>query len=85
MGRVESPTLLIVGGGDEAVLALNKKAMAKMGCITKLHIVPGATHLFKEPGALEEVATVAGEWLVQYLSHPPSNSRTEYRHSNLEA
>ena len=65
--RVDAATLLIVGGEDETVLALNKKAMARMHCTTKLHVVPGATHLFEEAGALEQVVTVAGEWFASYL------------------
>jgi dienelactone hydrolase len=65
--KVVAPTLLIVGGDDETVLELNKKAMARMHCVTKLHVVPGATHLFEEPGTLEEVATVAGNWFVKHL------------------
>ena len=65
LDKVEAPTLLIVGGEDETVLALNRKAMAGMHCVKKLHVVPGATHLFEEPGALEEVVTVAAEWFVE--------------------
>src|SRR5262249_33812955 len=60
--EVEAPTLLIVGGNDETVLALNRKAMAGMRCISHLHVVPGATHLFEEPGTLEQVVNVAAEW-----------------------
>lgn len=67
LNKVECPTLLIVGGDDETVLALNQGAMELMRCPKKLHIVPGATHLFEETGALEEVATVAAEWFVQNL------------------
>jgi putative phosphoribosyl transferase len=67
LDKVKAPTLLIVGGEDETVLALNKKAMAQMRCITKLHVVPGATHLFEEPGALERVAAAAGEWFVKCM------------------
>jgi dienelactone hydrolase len=65
--HVKAPTLLIVGGEDDIVLALNKTAMTQMHCITKLHVVPGATHLFEEPGALEEVVTVAAEWFARYM------------------
>ena len=67
LNRVESPTLLIVGGEDDTVLALNQGAMELMRCPKKLHIVPGATHLFEESGALEEVAKVAAEWFVENL------------------
>jgi dienelactone hydrolase len=64
LAQIESPTLLIVGGEDETVLALNKKAAAQMRCVSKIHVVPRATHLFEEPGALKEVVTVAAEWFI---------------------
>ncbi|MBZ5504583.1 MAG: dienelactone hydrolase family protein [Acidobacteriia bacterium] len=67
LDQVEAPTLLIVGGKDETVQALNRKAMAKMHCPNRLHIVPGATHLFEERGALEQVVTAAAEWFVQHM------------------
>jgi dienelactone hydrolase len=73
LDKVEAPTLLIVGGEDETVLALNRKAMAGMHCVKKLHVVPGATHLFEEPGALEEVVTVAAEWFVERTQMHSSN------------
>jgi putative phosphoribosyl transferase len=60
---VQAPTLLIVGGDDEPVISMNREALAKLKCPDKkLVIVPGATHLFEEPGTLEEVARVAAEW-----------------------
>jgi putative phosphoribosyl transferase len=60
---VQAPTLLIVGGDDEPVISMNKEALAKLACLDKkLVIVPGATHLFEEPGTLEEVARIAAEW-----------------------
>ena len=65
--RVDSPTLLIVGGRDEEVLRLNRQAMAKLECETRLSIVPGATHLFEEPGALEEAAAMARDWFLAHL------------------
>jgi putative phosphoribosyl transferase len=65
--QVDAPTLLIVGGEDDTVLALNRKAMVQMHCPTKLHVVRGATHLFEEPGALEQVVTVAAEWFIRYM------------------
>jgi putative phosphoribosyl transferase len=65
---VRAPTLLIVGGRDDVVLDLNRGAQARMTTETKLEIVPGATHLFEEPGALERVGELAGEWLVTHLS-----------------
>src|SRR3954464_11266864 len=67
--RVEAPTLLIVGGDDEAVLPLNREAYERLRCPRKLEVVPGATHLFAEPGALEEVARLAEEWFLRHLVH----------------
>ncbi len=64
---VTSPTLLIVGGRDEQVIELNRQAYARLGCKKELKIVPGATHLFEEPGALEEVARLAAAWFKQHL------------------
>ena len=65
--RVKSPTLLIVGGLDEPVIKLNEDALARLRCEKELRIVPGATHLFEEHGALEEVARLAGEWFGRHL------------------
>jgi putative phosphoribosyl transferase len=73
--KVDAPTLLIVGGEDETVLALNRRAMAQMNCVKKLQIVPGATHLFEEPGALEQVVTVASEWFIQYMQDSSSKRK----------
>jgi len=68
---VRAPTLLIVGGDDEPVISLNKQALARLGApVKKLVIVPGATHLFEEPGKLEEVARLAAEWFSRYLDLP---------------
>jgi pimeloyl-ACP methyl ester carboxylesterase len=65
---VRCPTLLIVGGHDEPVIDLNEKALRELGSpIRELVIVPGATHLFEEPGALEEVARLAADWFGRYL------------------
>jgi putative phosphoribosyl transferase len=64
---VRAATLLIVGGNDDVVLELNERASARMTCERRLAIVRGATHLFEEPGALEQVATLAAEWFVEYL------------------
>ncbi|MDQ7828633.1 MAG: dienelactone hydrolase family protein [Armatimonadota bacterium] len=69
--RVRAPTLLIVGERDAPVLALNREALAILGGEKALEIVPGATHLFEEPGALEEVARLAADWFVRHLSTPP--------------
>ena len=65
--RVRAATLLIVGGADEVVLELNRAALARLQVDAKLEIVPGATHLFPEPGALEQVARLASGWFAQYL------------------
>ena len=67
LARVRAPTLLIVGGNDIPVIGMNQEAMAQLHVETKLEIVPGATHLFEEPGALEEVARLAREWFERYL------------------
>jgi dienelactone hydrolase len=65
--RVRAPTLLIVGGADAPVLDLNERAMELLEVEKELRIVPGATHLFEEPGALEEVARLAADWFVRHL------------------
>lgn len=67
LGLVRAPTLFIVGGEDDQVIMLNKKAMIYVKATKKLVIVPGATHLFEEPGALESVADLATHWFLQYL------------------
>lgn len=64
---VKAPTLLIVGGNDVPVIGMNRQALAQITAPKELAIVPGATHLFEEPGALEEVARLAGEWFLRYL------------------
>jgi putative phosphoribosyl transferase len=64
---VRAPSLLIVGGNDDAVLDLNRRARAMMRCETELRIVPGATHLFEEPGTLAEAAELARDWFVAHL------------------
>ena len=70
LSQVESPTLLIVGGMDANVLELNKQALIRLpaSTIKKLEVVPGATHLFEEQGALETVSQLAVEWFLQYAS-----------------
>jgi len=65
---VKAPTLLIVGGNDEIVIELNEKARHQMRCEVNLEIIPGATHLFEEPGALEKVAKLASDWFAVHLS-----------------
>jgi len=64
---VRAPTLLIVGGRDIPVIAMNREALMQLRCEKRLEIVPGATHLFEEPGALEEVARLAERWFRQHL------------------
>jgi len=66
--KVKAPTLLIVGGDDTGVIELNEQAYAALGCVKHLAIVPGATHLFEEPGTLEEVARLAAEWFTRHLA-----------------
>ncbi|MEA2914964.1 MAG: putative phosphoribosyl transferase, partial [Bradyrhizobium sp.] len=65
--RVDAPTLLIVGGNDLQVIELNRAALVQLRCERQLVIVPGATHLFEEPGALDEVARLAREWFQRHL------------------
>ena len=68
LDQVRAPTLLIVGGRDEVVLDLNRRAQMQLRCDSQLAVVPGATHLFEEPGALEEVSRLAGDWLLSRLA-----------------
>lgn len=65
--KVMAPTLLIVGGDDEQVIELNRAAFNQLRCVKRLDIVPGASHLFEEPGKLDEVAHLASDWFVQKL------------------
>jgi dienelactone hydrolase len=67
---VKAPTLLIVGGADEFVIELNRQALQELRCEKKLEIVPEATHLFPEPGKLEQVAALAKDWFNQHLTVP---------------
>jgi pimeloyl-ACP methyl ester carboxylesterase len=64
---VRVPTLLIVGGADERVLSWNRAAFRSLAGEKDLQVIPGATHLFEEPGALEEVARLAGDWFTRHL------------------
>src|SRR5881398_274481 len=72
--KVQAPTLLIVGGNDDIVIELNEQARDRMRCEVKLEIVPGATHLFEEAGALEKVAKLAADWFVDYLGSNVASS-----------
>jgi len=67
LAAVHAPTLLIVGGDDVDVLALNERALAALECEKRLAVVPGASHLFEEPGTLEEAARLAAEWFAKHL------------------
>jgi putative phosphoribosyl transferase len=67
LSAVKAPTLLIVGGADHGVIELNQEAYAHLRCIKRLDIVPGATHLFEERGALEEVSALAADWFAAHL------------------
>ena len=65
--RVQAPTLLLVGGHDYPVIEMNREALAQLPCEKALEIVPGATHLFEEPGTLEQVAALARDWFLRHL------------------
>jgi len=67
LARVRAPTLLLVGGEDPVVIELNRDAYAHLRCAKELQIIPGATHLFEEPGTLESVAALAAEWFGRWL------------------
>jgi putative phosphoribosyl transferase len=67
IAQIRAQTLLIVGGADTVVLELNEDAYAALNCTKHLHVVPGATHLFEEPGALDKVVEAAGDWFAQHL------------------
>lgn len=71
LAHVHSPTLLIVGGKDETVLELNRQAAEAIPAECRIAVVPGATHLFEEPGALEQVAALAREWVLDHLTPIP--------------
>jgi putative phosphoribosyl transferase len=68
IARVQAPTMLIVGGADGEVLQVNRAALHELHCEKRLEIVPGATHLFEEPGALDAVAHLAADWFVRHTS-----------------
>lgn len=74
--HVTAPTLLIVGERDDAVVRLNKEASQHLRCLKKLSIIPGATHLFEEPGALEKVASLAAGWFKKHLAREARPSAT---------
>ena len=68
LDSIKAPTLLIVGGYDDVVIGMNEKALREINAVKKMEIVPGATHLFEEPGTLEAVAGLASAWFVKYLN-----------------
>jgi len=74
LDHVTAPTLLIVGGRDTGVIELNESAYARLRCRKSIEIVPGATHLFPEPGAMETVITLAGHWFKTHLVQPSQKS-----------
>jgi pimeloyl-ACP methyl ester carboxylesterase len=74
LAQVRAPTLLIVGGDDREVLRLNEQARQQLTAERELQIVPGATHLFEEPGALEQVAALARDWFERHLTETSSPS-----------
>jgi putative phosphoribosyl transferase len=79
LSAVRAPTLLIVGGDDVPVIAMNEEALAELRCEKRLEIVPGATHLFEEPGALEEVARLARAWFELHLRPEDATERSRRR------
>ena len=77
--RVKAPTLLIVGGADRTVIELNKDAARTLNCEWRMDIVPGATHLFEEPGTLDQVVDLAGNWFQLHLKQRQGKSNEEIR------
>ena len=76
IAKVEAATLLIVGGSDTAVIEMNRSAINQLHAVKQIEIVPGATHLFEEPGALDMVATLATRWFENYLTPPEESVRS---------
>jgi putative phosphoribosyl transferase len=76
---VVAPTLLIVGGRDRVVIELNRQAFARLNGVRRIEIVPGATHLFEEPGALQQVAQLASDWFARHLAGPDASSANQER------
>lgn len=81
LSRVQAPTLLIVGGWDEPVIEMNQAALTQLRVEKRLDIVPGATHLFEEPGTLEQVARLASQWFTRYLAAPSPHALHEPQHA----
>ena len=76
LASVEAPTLLIVGADDLDVLELNARALERLRCVKELAVVPGATHLFEEPGTLDEAARLAGDWFVRHCTRHASGTKS---------
>ena len=72
LAAVTAPVLLIVGGDDQVVLDLNRRAQAELRCENDLAVVPGASHLFEEPGTLDAAAGLARDWFTNHLAHQPA-------------
>ncbi|MHB8771961.1 MAG: dienelactone hydrolase family protein [Syntrophales bacterium] len=85
LGQVQAPTLLIVGGNDYQVILLNEQAMDRLPGPKRMVIVPGATHLFEEPGALEQAANLASQWFRRYLIGSPAGRGDEARQAQAVA
>ena len=86
LGLVVSPTLLIVGERDPEVIVLNEQALSELNCDRDIEIVPGASHLFEEPGALDEVSRHAAAWFRRYLKPGTAHERNDHgRHGGREA
>jgi putative phosphoribosyl transferase len=75
LDRVKAPTLLIVGSNDSAVVELNRRAAQHLRCEHRLELVPGATHLFEEPGTLMQAATLAEQWFTRHFHHAAMPAR----------
>ncbi len=75
LAQVDAPTLLIVGGADDVVLDLNRQAQAQLRCENRLEVIPGATHLFEEPGALNQVADLAADWFSSHFARASAATR----------
>ena len=75
--RVKAPTLLLVGGNDSPVIEMNEEALNLLEIEKKLVIVPGATHLFEEPGTLEQVARLAADWFVNHLTKTKNQTKSK--------
>ena len=76
---MRAPTLLVVGSRDTVVLELNRRAQARMRCESRLAVVPGATHLFEEPGTLEQAAALARGWFVDHFGNVAVEEGSEQR------